>query len=131
MRNSLAAVLVVFSAAVPAQQLGTLFLSPAERDLLDRHRRGEAVDSTGGEAVVETREPVITGYVKRSDGKSTVFLDKRPFLVRDVRIHDRLDPRIVDRYEPLPEPPVPAAPPPEAPTPAKDSATASKGSRKE
>ena len=129
MRTSLALVLLAFSAAVPAQQLGKLFLTPAERERLDKHRRGESVETATGQVVVETREPVITGYVKRSDGKSTVFLDKRPYPVRDARLQGRLDPRIVDRYEPLPPDPVELSP--ETPKPAQESAAPSKGSRKE
>lgn len=107
MRTRLALLLLAFSAAVPAQQLGTLFLSPQEREALDRQRRGESAESTG-QAVVEKPLPAVTGYVKRSDGKSTVFLDKQPFAARDARLQGRLNPRIVERYEPLPPAPVPA-----------------------
>ena len=110
MRNRLAIVLLSFSAAVPAQQLGTLFHSAKERELLDRQRRGEKVE-TDGRAVVETREPVITGYVKRSDGKSTVFLDRRPYRTTNPSVQRSLEPRIVERYEePIPAPAAPETP---------------------
>ena len=108
MRTRLAVVLLAFSAAVPAQQLGTLFLSPKERELLDRQRRGEAVIESGSTVIVEKREPVITGYVKRSDGKSTVFLDKRPYRTANEQVQRRLEPRVIERFDE----PVPASPPP-------------------
>ncbi|MDH4065365.1 MAG: hypothetical protein OEW19_13280 [Acidobacteriota bacterium] len=130
MRARLALLLLAFSAAVPAQQLGTLFLSPEERDALDRQRRGEAAEPAG-QAVVERRLPVITGYVKRSDGKSTVFLDKQPFPARDARIQGRLNPRIVERYEPLPPPPPLADPPTESTKSAEKPAAEPKGTREE
>ena len=103
MRASLAIALLAFSAAVPAQQLGTLFLSAKERELLDRQRRGDKVE-TDGKVAIPRPDPVITGYVKRSDGRSTAFIDKMPVPVRDPRLERRLVPRAVDRFDPLPMP---------------------------
>ena len=119
MRASLAIVLLAVSTGVPAQQLGTLFLSAKERELLDKHRRGEKVEAAG-QGVVESPEPVITGYVRRSDGKSTVFVDKKPVPVRNPRLERRLEPRAVERLEPLPMPvePEPAAKETESTAPA-------------
>lgn len=104
-------ILLAASTAVPAQQLGTLFHSPKEREALERLRRGE----TPGQVAAPLPDPVLTGFVKRSDGKSTVFIDKRPYPARDPRVQGVLEPRIVERFEPIPLPPVP-----EAPAPAKD-----------
>lgn len=106
MRASLALLLLAFSAAAPAQELGTLFHSPKEREALERMRRGETVE----QSLVPLPDPVVTGFVKRSDGKSTVFIDKRPYPARDPRMQGVLSPRIVERYEPIPLPPRPAAP---------------------
>lgn len=118
MRASLAILLLAAAMGAHAQQLGTLFHSPAEREALDKLRRGDVP----GKAVeaIPLPDPVVTGFVKRSDGKSTVFIDKRPYPARDPRVQGVLDPRIVERYEPVPLPPPapaepPAAPPPEAP----------------
>ena len=106
MRTRLFVLLLAASAAAPAQELGTLFHSPKERETLDRMRRGESVD----QAVAPLPDPVVTGYVKRSDGKSTVFIDKRAYPARDPRVQDAIEPRIIQRYEPHPLPPsVPAA----------------------
>lgn len=105
MRASLFLFLLATSTAAPAQQLGTLFHSPKERDTLDRMRRGERVD----QAFAPLPDPVVTGYVKRSDGKSTVFIDKRAYPARDPRMQDAIEPRIIQRYEPIPQPP-PALP---------------------
>jgi hypothetical protein len=118
-RARLFVLLLAASAAAPAQQLGTLFHSPKERDTLDRMRRGESVD----QATVPLPDPVVTGYVKRSDGKSTVFIDKRAYPARDPRMQGAIEPRIIQRYEPHPlPPPAPAddeAPPAARTAPAK------------
>ena len=118
MRARLFVLLLAASVAAPAQQLGTLFHSPKERETLDRLRRGESVD----QAFVPLPDPVVTGYVKRSDGKSTVFIDKRPYPARDPRVQGVLDPRIVERYEPVPLPPAPEPAAPTQPDPAKSEA---------
>jgi hypothetical protein len=68
------------AAGAHAEALGTLFYTPAERDQLDRERRGEEV-SPG--AAPLSREHAITGYVQRSDGRGTVWIDGRPVRVAD------------------------------------------------
>lgn len=109
MRTSLAIVLVALSGVAGAQELGTLFHTPKEREVLDRMRRGEPAER----AAFTRPDPVVTGYVKRSDGKSTVFLDKQPYPSRNERVQRLLEPTIVERYEPIPLPPEMAP----APTP--------------
>ena len=63
--------------AAGAAPLDTLFHSPQERERLDKLRRGEAVQAAEapGEPV---RKREITGYVKRSDGRGTAFIDGVP-----------------------------------------------------
>lgn len=107
-RTSLLIVLLALSSNASAGELGTLFTTPAERERLDRLRRGEPAT----QAALERADPVVTGYVKRSDGKSTVFLDKQPYPAANPRIQKLLEPRIVERYEPIPLPPEPAPPSP-------------------
>ncbi len=132
MRTSLFIFLLAASVAAPAQQLGTLFHSQKERDTLDRMRRGESVD----QAVAPLPDPVVTGYVKRSDGKSTVFIDKRAYPARDPRMQGAIEPRLIQRYEPHPLPaPAPAgegAAPAAKSVPAKkETATPPKGGKAE
>ena len=122
MRASLALLLLSFCAAAPAQELGTLFHSPKEREALERMRRGETVEQT----LVPIPDPVVTGFVKRSDGKSTVFIDKRPYPARDPHMQRVLEPKIVERYEPVPLPPLPAPPAGEEMTPSAKAAPAKK-----
>ena len=100
MQASIAIALLAVTSAVSAAELGTLFHTAKERDQLERLRKGETPEA---EAIVRP-DPVITGYVKRSDGKSTVFIDKQPVTVRNPRLESRLQPKAVERYEPLPMP---------------------------
>ena len=79
-----------------AQPLETLFHTPQERERLDRLRRGEPVAATpsAGEPV---RGREITGYVKRSDGRGTAFIDGVPVPV-DPRGSPLLEPGAVRAY---------------------------------
>jgi len=104
-RASVAIALFAFSTATSAAELGTLFHTAQEREQLERLRKGEKMPD--GQAAIERPDPVITGYVKRSDGKSTVFIDKQPVPVRNPRLERRLEPKAVERYEPLPLPVAP------------------------
>jgi hypothetical protein len=104
-RASAAIALLVLSSVAGAAELGTLFHTPKEREQLERLRKGEKMPD--GQAAIERPDPVITGYVKRSDGKSTVFIDKQPVPVRNPRLEHRLEPKVVERYEPLPMPVAP------------------------
>ena len=93
-RASLAAALLLALGAAQAEDLGTLFFSPAERDQLDRMRRGEDVSPTAP----LTREHAITGYVQRSDGRGTVWIDGRPVRVGDPKSARVFDPKSVRAY---------------------------------
>ncbi len=68
------ALLLVLAPSVTAQEgaLGRLFLTPQERSDIDRIRRGEPVVA---QSVPST---ALTGYVKRSDGRNTVWLSGIP-----------------------------------------------------
>lgn len=92
---ALAGALLVFPAAAQPV-VGTLFHTAEERAALDRQRAGLGTGDDG------LRDPVVTGYVKRSDGKSTVFLDNRPYRL-DGRAEQRLlEPRLFVRTSPAP-----------------------------
>ena len=97
-RAALAALLLAAAIAPAARgaELGTLFFTPAEREEMDRLRRGEPAQAAapardaGGHAV--------TGYVKRTDGRATVWIDGRPISVSDPKAERLLDPRAVSAY---------------------------------
>jgi hypothetical protein len=55
-------------------ELRTLFHSAQERQELDRVRRGDPPEDV---ASARRGPPVVTGFVKRSDGRDTVWLDGR------------------------------------------------------
>ena len=71
-------VLVVLGLLAPAsagaQQLGRLFFTPEQRDALDARRKARLPDKP---AAVAAASPTtrLDGYVKRSQGKSTIWLD--------------------------------------------------------
>ena len=87
------------AAAAGAAELGTLFTTPEERARLDRIRRGEPPASEAAAAVPSRGVPVVTGYVKRSDGRNTVWIDGAPVSVGRGSAA-LLDPRAVDRPVP-------------------------------
>lgn len=55
-----------------AEPVDRLFFSPSERDQLERARERS---SSPGQLVV----PSVTGFIVRSDGRNTVWLDGIPF----------------------------------------------------
>ncbi len=74
MRAALAALLLLLSASpCAAQELGRLFFTPEQRDALDARRRARLPDRPN--VVVASPTTRIDGYVKRSGGKSTVWVD--------------------------------------------------------
>ena len=75
----LAALALALAAAIApaaAAELGTLFHSPEERERLDRLRRGEPDRRVAAARGGGARE--VTGFVKRSDGRGTAFIDGTP-----------------------------------------------------
>jgi hypothetical protein len=92
-RASLAAIALVAAGAACAAELGTLFHSAEERARLERLRRGDPAPAeapSGPEAPAARRE--ITGFVVRSDGRGTAFVDGVPVPV-DPRNARLLDPK--------------------------------------
>ena len=62
-----------------AADFGTLFHTAEERARLDRIRRGEPVAPVTQDApTAAPRRKELTGYVKRSDGRGTAFIDGEP-----------------------------------------------------
>lgn len=89
-------VAMLAAGAAGAAELGTLFHTPEERARLDRLRRGEAPAAIAGEG--KAGERAITGYVKRSDGRATVWIDGVPVQVPASRAAPLLQPGTVRGY---------------------------------
>ena len=95
-RRLFAALLLACSSAAAAEvPLGSLFHTPEERARLDRMRRGETEPERAPEP---GKSSVVTGFVKRSDGRHTVWIDGSPITVRGTPAGPILDPRSVRAY---------------------------------
>ena len=94
------------AAASAAPDIGTLFHTPEERARLDQLRRGESPDAAP--APGEARTPAVTGYVRRSDGRNTVWVDGSPLATRDDP--RKFDPRTLPRRAPAQAPAKDAVP---------------------
>jgi len=94
-RRSLAMIALALAApCAGALELGTLFTTPEERARLDRLRRGEPEGAVQGEGA-RAPTPTLTGFVKRSDGRHTVWIDGTPVPVSRPGAGALLEPRAV------------------------------------
>lgn len=75
----LAPLLLAHLAAASAEELGRLFFTPGQREALDARRKARVPDKPAA-AVVASPTTRLDGYVKRSDGRSTVFVNGQPLL---------------------------------------------------
>jgi hypothetical protein len=92
-----AAAVVILALAAPCAlgaELGTLFTTPDERVRLDRLRRGEPENPAQVENA-RPSNPTLTGFVKRSDGRNTVWIDGTPVPVSRAGTGELLEPRAV------------------------------------
>ena len=88
--------------AMAADELGTLFTTPQERMRLDKLRRGETVaPAAEARAFPPAHKPSVTGYVQRSDGRDTVWIDGRPVVIASPDSRKLLDPTLVQPQEPM------------------------------
>ena len=90
-----ACLLLALAAHAGAAELGTLFTTPQERARLDRMRRGE---EPGRDAIAGAASREITGYVRRSDGRNTVWVDGVAVTVANPAAIPLFDPRAVRGY---------------------------------
>ena len=90
------AALCACAALGQAAELGTLFHTAEERARLDRLRRGDAVQPAAT-ASAPARAGALTGFVKRSDGRGTAWIDGVPVPVSP-RAAPWLDPKAVRGY---------------------------------
>lgn len=96
-RLSWALLALLLAGSVGAAELGTLFHTPEERARLDRIRRGETAPTAGAPATASASREV-TGFVQRSDGRGTVWIDGVPVPVASPRAAPLFDPRAVRAY---------------------------------
>ena len=86
-----AALLAASASAFAAADLGVLFHTPQERARLDKLRRGEATEPVA--AIPRKHE--VTGYVRRSDGRNTVWINGTPVTGPGTRDDALMDPSAV------------------------------------
>ena len=92
---ALLASLAGIASAADSAALGTLFHSSEERARLDRMRRGETEPAA---APAPGQSSAVTGFVKRSDGRNTVWIDGTPVSVRGNQAAEVFDPKAVRAY---------------------------------
>ena len=98
-RARLALLIAAFASGATAAELRTLFHTPEERARLDRLRRGEPVEAQAAPRAPHV--PAVTGFVKRSDGRNTVWLDGTPKALSDAASAPYTDPaKVRDRERP-------------------------------
>jgi hypothetical protein len=86
----LALACLAFGPPAAAQEIGRLFFTPEQRQALDARRKARLPDRPSAPMVVSPTTR-LDGYVHRSGGKSTVFVNGEP-----VPEHDAASPRIGD-----------------------------------
>ena len=74
MRLFLGMILLLGVQAALAQELGRLFFTPEQREALDARRRARVPDRPAA-PLVASPTTRFDGYVRRSGGRSTVFVD--------------------------------------------------------
>jgi hypothetical protein len=76
MRLFLAALFFLMHAeAGIAQELGRLFFTPPQREALDARRKARVPDKPSAAPLIASPTTRLDGYVRRSSGPSTVFVD--------------------------------------------------------
>jgi hypothetical protein len=68
------AVSMMVASAALSQEVGRLFFTPEQRDALDARRKSRVFDKPSA-GVVASPTTRLDGYVKRSSGRSTVFIN--------------------------------------------------------
>jgi hypothetical protein len=69
---------LLIAQAAMAQELGRLFFTPEQRDALDARRKARMPDKPTAAPVVASPTTRLDGYVQRSGGRSTVFINGEP-----------------------------------------------------
>lgn len=96
-RACLAAFLALAAFGPGATELGALFHTPEERARLDKLRRGEPLERVATPGAMRSPR-ALTGFVQRSDGRTTVWIDGNPVPLASPRNAPKLDPKSVRAY---------------------------------
>lgn len=76
MKHAILLVIGVFTiGAASAQDLGRLFFTPEQRDALDARRRARVPDKPAPAPIFVSPTTRLDGFVRRSDGRSTVWVN--------------------------------------------------------
>jgi hypothetical protein len=75
MKHLVFAIGIGFSTVVSAQDLGRLFFSPEQRAALDARRKARVPDKPAAAPIVASPTTRLDGYVRRSDGRATVWVN--------------------------------------------------------
>jgi hypothetical protein len=92
MRRLVFALLCLYPFAAASQDLGRLFFTPEQRDALDARRKARVPDKPAAAPVVISPTTRLDGYVQRSGGRSTAFVNGVP-VPEGSSEAPRLDPR--------------------------------------
>ena len=98
-RASLCIFVVVAANVAAAESLGRLFFTPKERAALDRGKAGQLAELVELTPAEPKRPVEMNGYVARSDGKATVWMDGEPRYRQEAAT--RLDPAAVQTRTPI------------------------------
>ena len=79
MRPALAALFIFFVGTCEAQEIGRLFFTPDQRAQLDSRRRARVPDKPAAAPLVASPTTRLDGFVRRSSGRSTVWVNGEPF----------------------------------------------------
>lgn len=77
MRQAVLVLAACMLAAAPAaaQELGRLFFTPQQREALDARRKARVPDKPAPTPLVASPTTRLDGFVRRSDGRSTVWVN--------------------------------------------------------
>lgn len=75
MKRALFAVLLAFIGTCEAQDVGRLFFTPEQRAALDARRKARVPDRPAAAPVVASPTTRLDGFVRRSDGRNTVWVN--------------------------------------------------------
>ena len=75
MKRLVFAIGMAFATLAAAQDLGRLFFTPEQRAALDARRKARVFDKPVAAPVVASPTTRLDGYVRRSDGRSTVWVN--------------------------------------------------------